>query len=225
MILVSHDLGVIAETCDDIAVMYAGQDLEAGTAAPSCATPAIRTREALLQAMPSLEVTDERARAARHPAASRRTSPTLPPGCPFQPRCESAPTTAPRSMVALDADARRSRLGLPVRRRSRHDAAELAAEVSGLTKRSRERRLGRRSGSPPPGRRVLTASTTSSFELARRARRSASSASPAAARRPWPGASSGSIEPDAGTVDLRRRRTCSRAERRASCARSAARCR
>ena len=34
IVLVSHDLGVIAETCDEVIVMYAGRMLEAGYAAP-----------------------------------------------------------------------------------------------------------------------------------------------------------------------------------------------
>ena len=59
VVLVSHDLGVIAETCDDVFVMYAGKVLEAGRGPAVMRTPRHPYTDGLIKAMPSLEVSDE----------------------------------------------------------------------------------------------------------------------------------------------------------------------
>ena len=102
IVLVSHDLGVIAETCDDVIVMYAGRALEAGHGADVLRRPRHPYTRGLIQAMPSLKVTDE-----VPPAPIPGQPPNLadlPPGCPFQPRCEHSRPECTSLPVVLDAD-------------------------------------------------------------------------------------------------------------------------
>ncbi len=100
IVLVSHDLGVIAETCDEVVVMYAGRMLEAGFGAAVMRSPRHPYTHGLIEAMPSLEVTDE------VPAAPIPGHPPnladLPPGCPFQPRCEFRRPECASIPVTLD---------------------------------------------------------------------------------------------------------------------------
>ena len=55
MIMITHDMGVVAETADDIAVMYAGQIVEQATADELFDHPEHPYTEALLGALPQLE--------------------------------------------------------------------------------------------------------------------------------------------------------------------------
>ena len=84
VLLISHDLGVIAEMADIVAVMYAGRIVETGTAAEVFRRPAHPDTRGLLAAMPRLD--DTRARLAQIggsvPSPLRRPS-----GCLFAPRC------------------------------------------------------------------------------------------------------------------------------------------
>ena len=88
IILVSHNLGVVAGLSDHIAVMYAGKVVEYAPAEPLFATPKHPYTEALLKAIPLIE-SETRERLANIPG----TPPDLiesPPGCRFHPRCEHA---------------------------------------------------------------------------------------------------------------------------------------
>ena len=53
MLLITHDLGVVADTCDNVAVMYAGQIVEQGPVAEVLAAPRHPYTQALLRAIPS----------------------------------------------------------------------------------------------------------------------------------------------------------------------------
>jgi oligopeptide/dipeptide ABC transporter ATP-binding protein len=101
VVLVSHDLGVIAETCDDVFVMYAGTVLEAGHGPAVMRSPRHPYTSGLIKAMPSLEVT------GAPPAAPIPGQPPnladLPPGCPFSPRCEFSRPECESIPVTLDA--------------------------------------------------------------------------------------------------------------------------
>ena len=121
IVLVSHDLGVISETCDEVVVMYAGRMLEAGSGAAVMRDPRHPYTRGLIQAMPSLEVTDEVPPAPdpRPAAEPRRPAAGLPVPAPL--RVPARPS-APRSRSTLDADLAASRLGVPVRRGLRRDA-------------------------------------------------------------------------------------------------------
>ncbi|MEI7742307.1 MAG: ABC transporter ATP-binding protein, partial [Chloroflexota bacterium] len=84
MILISHDLSVIAETCDRIAVMYAGKHAEVGGVGPVYARPAHPYTRALLRAFPNIRA--ERSVVAGipgHPPNLIRP----PEGCRFADRC------------------------------------------------------------------------------------------------------------------------------------------
>lgn len=88
IVLVSHDLGVIARTCRSVVVMYAGRVVEQGPVEQVLRSPSHPYTEALLLAAPRLDAPRE----ARL-RALRGTSPTparLPPGCAFHPRCPRA---------------------------------------------------------------------------------------------------------------------------------------
>ncbi|HTT95347.1 MAG TPA: ABC transporter ATP-binding protein [Solirubrobacterales bacterium] len=101
IVLVSHDLGVISETCDEVVVMYAGRMLEAGFDREVMRAPRHPYTRGLIEAMPSLEVSDE-----KPPVPIPGQPPNLaalPPGCPFQPRCEFARAECEQIPVVLDA--------------------------------------------------------------------------------------------------------------------------
>ena len=85
MIIITHDLGVVAETCDKVAVMYAGEIVEAGTAA-DIFNGAVHHpyTVGLFNAIPNLDEKTERL----NPIEGLMPDPTnLPEGCKFGPRC------------------------------------------------------------------------------------------------------------------------------------------
>jgi oligopeptide/dipeptide ABC transporter ATP-binding protein len=86
MILVSHDLGVISQTCDDVAVMYAGHIVEYGPCGDVIAAPRHPYTRGLMAAAPSLEQASSAVALAAIPGQPPDLS-ELPPGCPFAPRC------------------------------------------------------------------------------------------------------------------------------------------
>ena len=86
MILVSHDLGVISQTCDDIAVMYAGYVVERGSRDEIIDSPRHPYTQALLAAELVFEPTQRRSRL--HTIGGQPPDlANLPAGCPFQERC------------------------------------------------------------------------------------------------------------------------------------------
>ena len=85
VIMITHDLGVVAELSDDILVMYAGRVAEYGSAADIFARPGHPYTWGLLASMPRMD-RERLARLVPIPG----TPPSLirvPPGCPFHPRC------------------------------------------------------------------------------------------------------------------------------------------
>ncbi|MEO9177061.1 MAG: ABC transporter ATP-binding protein [Gaiellales bacterium] len=85
VILVTHDLGVIAETAQSVMVMYAGRAVEQGPAAEVFARPQHPYTWGLLESMPSIEGKVAQLRAIE---GSPPSVINLPPGCPFHPRCQ-----------------------------------------------------------------------------------------------------------------------------------------
>jgi peptide/nickel transport system ATP-binding protein len=84
VILITHDLGVVAETAQTVMVMYAGRAVEHGPAAEVFAEPQHPYTWGLLESMPSVEAK------VAHLHAIEGSPPSvinLPPGCPFHPRC------------------------------------------------------------------------------------------------------------------------------------------
>ena len=87
MVLVTHDMAVVAYTCDRVAVMYAGQIVEAGTARAVLERPLHPYSMGLTHAFPDLEGGE----AALVPIEGSPPSLLLPPpGCRFAPRCPFA---------------------------------------------------------------------------------------------------------------------------------------
>jgi oligopeptide transport system ATP-binding protein len=85
IVLVTHDLGVIAEVADRVAVMYAGRVMEQAPIHELFAHPRHPYTEALQQSIPRIDA----ARPARLPsiAGAPPDPASLPPGCAFAPRC------------------------------------------------------------------------------------------------------------------------------------------
>jgi peptide/nickel transport system ATP-binding protein len=84
VMLITHDMGVIAETADRVAVMYAGRVIEVGPVAQVVKMPSHPYTEGLMGSIPSLEHRVERLRQIDG-AMPRLTA--IPPGCPYNPRC------------------------------------------------------------------------------------------------------------------------------------------
>lgn len=87
MILISHNLGVVAEHCDDLGVVYAGEIIELGGKEAIFERPTHPYTLGLLGAVPKIE--DDRERLDRIPGLPPDPS-NLPPGCHFCPRCPIA---------------------------------------------------------------------------------------------------------------------------------------
>jgi oligopeptide/dipeptide ABC transporter ATP-binding protein len=90
MIIITHDMGVIAETADEVAVMYAGQIVEQAATQDLFDRPEHPYTEALLGALPQLE--GENVRRGRLRSIPGRPPDLIapPPGCRFAPRCPHA---------------------------------------------------------------------------------------------------------------------------------------
>jgi peptide/nickel transport system ATP-binding protein len=103
MILVSHDLGVIAETCDQIAVMYAGFLVEQGSRDEVIES----ARHPYTRALLASELTFAPGRRRERLDAIGGQAPDLadlPTGCPFQPRCRYAQDACSRVSMRLDGE-------------------------------------------------------------------------------------------------------------------------
>jgi peptide/nickel transport system ATP-binding protein len=87
VMLVTHDMGVIAETCDRVAVMYSGRVAEIGPVQEVIRNPLHPYARGLMGAIPTLA--REARRLVQIPGAMPRLS-AIPPGCPFNPRCAFA---------------------------------------------------------------------------------------------------------------------------------------
>ncbi|WP_413491971.1 ABC transporter ATP-binding protein [Morganella psychrotolerans] len=88
IIMITHDLGVVAGICDKVLVMYAGRTMEYGTARDVFYQPVHPYSIGLLKAVPRLDGPEDSALATipGNPPNLLR----LPAGCPFRPRCQYA---------------------------------------------------------------------------------------------------------------------------------------
>jgi peptide/nickel transport system ATP-binding protein/oligopeptide transport system ATP-binding protein len=104
IVIVTHDLGVVAETCDRVAVMYAGKVMESGPVEAVFESASHAYTLGLMRSVPD-------GNHARQKLASIPGGPPepghLPPGCRFHPRCSfgtDACTVRPPSLVRLAPD-------------------------------------------------------------------------------------------------------------------------
>ena len=88
VMLVTHDMGVIAETADRVAVMYAGRIIEIGAVADVVEAPAPPLRAGPDGRDPDADG-PRAGRLSQIPGSMPRLS-AIPPGCPFNPRCPTA---------------------------------------------------------------------------------------------------------------------------------------
>lgn len=87
MILITHDLGVVAENCDTVAIVYAGQIVESGTKKDIFLHPSHPYTLGLFNSLPSISVNSTRLK----PIEGLPPDPSnLPEGCSFHPRCPYA---------------------------------------------------------------------------------------------------------------------------------------
>jgi peptide/nickel transport system ATP-binding protein len=87
VMLITHDMGVIAETADRVAVMYAGRIAEIGPVRDVIKGPNHPYTRGLMGSIPSIEGTGSRL--TQIPGSMPRLS-AIPPGCAFNPRCGEA---------------------------------------------------------------------------------------------------------------------------------------
>jgi oligopeptide/dipeptide ABC transporter ATP-binding protein len=136
LLLITHDLGVVAETVQDIAVMYAGRIVETGAVEEVLLSPKHPYTQGLLNSIPSEQ------KRGRQLSAIKGVVPNpfrMPPGCKFEPRCPYAwerCQTEPE-LIEVGGPDRRSRCWLQApeeaerRRAFATEAAEAVADVIG----------------------------------------------------------------------------------------------
>ena len=86
ILMITHDLGVVAQMCDEVIVMYAGTICEQGTVDEIYYNPRHSYTKGLLRSIPTLEQSGRLQPIAGTPIDLLN----LPEGCPFAPRCEDA---------------------------------------------------------------------------------------------------------------------------------------
>ena len=100
LILISHDLGVIAEMCDRVAVMYAGAVVEAGPVDDVLENPRHPYTKGLIASRPRIEQPDQEIRPIPGSVPDLAHPPA---GCPFHPRCALADATCRTTAPVLRA--------------------------------------------------------------------------------------------------------------------------
>ena len=103
IVIITHDLGVVAGVCDDVLVMYGGRVMEYADTARLFAAPSHPYTRGLLAAVPRIDATHAAQRLATIPGNPPNLL-ALPAGCPFVPRCTHriAACLAPAPLVTLD---------------------------------------------------------------------------------------------------------------------------
>lgn len=87
LIMITHNLGIVAEICDKVAVMYAGSIVESGSVEAVFSSPAHPYTQGLFGSLPDLDAKVKRLQ----PVDGMMPDPLrLPPGCTFYPRCPKA---------------------------------------------------------------------------------------------------------------------------------------
>ena len=98
MLLITHDMGVVAQVCDEVAVIYAGNIVEYGTKEQIFDHPTHPYTVGLFGAIPSMSEDEE----WLHPIDGLPPDPTdLPEGCAFAPRCKYATDACRKGPIAV----------------------------------------------------------------------------------------------------------------------------
>jgi peptide/nickel transport system ATP-binding protein len=118
LVLITHDLGVVAETCDEVVVMYAGQVVEQAPASVLFAAPRHPYTAGLLRAVPPLGA-PARAERLREISGMVPRLDRLPVGCRFQDRCERVEARCRQEMPPLVAEEVAEPVAEPVGRQRR----------------------------------------------------------------------------------------------------------
>ena len=87
IIMITHDLGVVAQMCDEVIVMYAGSICEQGTADEIFYNPCHEYTKGLMRSIPSVDNTGEKLQPITGTPIDLLN---MPKGCPFAPRCDNA---------------------------------------------------------------------------------------------------------------------------------------
>ena len=98
MILITHDLGVVAGACDETLVLYGGQVMEQGKTYDLFKSPTHPYTKGLLSAIPRLDIETDALTAI---PGSPPNMMNMPLGCPFSPRCTSAIETCHETRPSL----------------------------------------------------------------------------------------------------------------------------
>jgi peptide/nickel transport system ATP-binding protein len=98
MLLITHDLGIVAETCDDVAVVYAGEIIESGSLEEIFDHAAHPYTLGLFGSLPNMNAGAKRL----CPISGMMPDPSaLPGGCKFHPRCPCASAQCAEGMVEM----------------------------------------------------------------------------------------------------------------------------
>ena len=87
IIMITHDLGVVAQMCDEVIVMYAGSICEQGTADEIFYNPRHEYTKGLMRSIPTVDSDGERLQPITGTPIDLLN---MPKGCPFAPRCDAA---------------------------------------------------------------------------------------------------------------------------------------
>ena len=87
IIMITHDLGVVAQMCDEVIVMYAGSICEQGTADEIFYNPKHEYTKGLMRSIPTVDNDDEKLEPITGTPIDLLN---MPKGCPFAPRCDKA---------------------------------------------------------------------------------------------------------------------------------------
>lgn len=97
MLMITHDLGIVAEICDEVSIMYAGRIIEHGSLVDLFDKTRHPYTEGLFNSLPNLQDRQDKLK----PIKGLMPDPTnLPSGCPFHPRCDYAMDICPKEYPA-----------------------------------------------------------------------------------------------------------------------------
>jgi oligopeptide/dipeptide ABC transporter ATP-binding protein len=102
LMLISHDLGVIAEVAETVAVMYAGRIVEIAPAEQLFRTPKHPYTQGLIESIPRLGSSLDRQDRLNTIKGTVPSLLHLPPGCPFGPRCPKRTVECTEGTIELD---------------------------------------------------------------------------------------------------------------------------